>query len=313
MKHLAPLSLSSGPGLRRFLGVAALATLASAAAAGTLGSAAWASAATRPATTVSYSFRTLNNHHDNTFNQLLGINNEGLIAGYFGSGAKGHPNKGYRLSKPYGQGNYASENYPGSRQTQVTGLNDTGTTVGFWSTQNKASMLNNNFGFYRRDGHFHEVNFPAQGTSSPPVDQLLGVNDSNLAVGFYVNAQGDSRGYTFNIKTGRYARVLLPGINNLGKNTSLTASAINNSGGVAGFYSLSGGTTTGFYKTSGGHVYKLTVKGATATTPFGVNDSGEVVGAYMTGSGSSAQSFGFTWTRGRGFRPSTTRTASAAR
>ena len=302
MKHLAPLSLSSGPSLRRFLGVAAVTTLASAAAAGTLGSAAWASAAARPATAVSYSFRTLNNHHDNTFNQLLGINNEGLIAGYFGSGAKGHPNKGYRLSKPYSQGNYASENYPGSRQTQVTGLNDTGTSVGFWSTQNKASLANNNFGFYRRDGHFHEVNFPAQGTSSPPVDQLLGVNDSNVAVGFYVNAQGDSRGYTFNIKTGRYARVLLHGINNLGKGTSLTASGINNSGGVAGFYSLKGGTTIGFYKTSGGHVYKLAVKGASATTPFGVNDAGEVVGAYMTGSGSSAQSFGFTWTRAHGFQ-----------
>ena len=125
MKHLAPLSLSSGQSLRRFLGVAAVTTLASAAAAGTLGSAAWASAAARPATTVSYSFRTLNNHHDQTFNQLLGINNEGLIAGYFGSGAKGHPNKGYRLSKPYSQGNYANENYPGSGQTQVTGLNDT--------------------------------------------------------------------------------------------------------------------------------------------------------------------------------------------
>ena len=302
MKHLAPLSLSSGQSLRRFLGVAAVTTLAAAAAAGTVGSVAWAGTAARPAAATSYSFRTLNNHHDLTFNQLLGINNEGLIAGYFGSGAKGHPNKGYRLSKPYSQGNYASENYPGSRQTQVTGLNDTGTTVGFWSTQNKASLANNNFGFYLRAGHFHEVNFPAQGTSNPPVDQLLGVNDSNVAVGFYVNAQGDSRGYTFNIKTGRYARVELPGINNLGKGTSLTASAINNSGGVAGFYSLNGGTTKGFYKTSGGHVYKLTVKGASATTPFGVNDSGEVVGAYTTGTGSSAQSFGFTWTRAHGFQ-----------
>ncbi len=41
-----------------------------------------------------YQFRTLNDHRDMTFNQLLGINNEGVIAGYFGSGAKGHPNKG---------------------------------------------------------------------------------------------------------------------------------------------------------------------------------------------------------------------------
>ena len=292
-------SLSSGQNLRRFLGVVAATTLTSAAAA-TLSTAAYASTASHPATATSYSFRTLNNHHDVTFNQLLGINNEGLIAGYFGSGAKGHPNKGYRLSKPYGQGNYANENYPGSRQTQVTGLNDIGTTVGFWSTTNKASLANSNFGFYLRNGHFHEVNFPAQGTSNPPVDQLLGVNDSDIAVGFYVNAQGDSRGYSFNIKTGRYARVELPGINNLGRGTSLTATAINNSGGVAGFYSLNGGTPIGFYK-SHGHVYKLAVKGASGNFPSGVNDAGEVVGFYTTGSGSSVQTFGFTWTRAHGF------------
>ena len=35
---------------------------------------------------------------DPTFNQLLGINNEGTIAGYFGSGAQGHANKGYTLT-----------------------------------------------------------------------------------------------------------------------------------------------------------------------------------------------------------------------
>src|SRR5712691_7250571 len=50
-----------------------------------------------------YTFKTLNDHADPTFNQLLGINNHGKIAGYFGSGATGHPNKGYTLSPPYGQ------------------------------------------------------------------------------------------------------------------------------------------------------------------------------------------------------------------
>lgn len=69
---------------------------------------------------------------DPTFKQLLGINNDGVIAGYFGSGmpAGTHPNKGYTLDLPYGQGNYVNENFPGSRQTQVTGINDKGTTVG---------------------------------------------------------------------------------------------------------------------------------------------------------------------------------------
>jgi len=46
----------------------------------------------------------LNNDHDLTFNQLLGINNTDVIAGYFGSGVARHPNKGYLLFGPeYGQ------------------------------------------------------------------------------------------------------------------------------------------------------------------------------------------------------------------
>src|SRR5215472_13890002 len=50
-----------------------------------------------------YSFRTIDNNQDLTFNQLLGINQNGLIAGYFGSGAMGHPNKGYLLVARHGQ------------------------------------------------------------------------------------------------------------------------------------------------------------------------------------------------------------------
>jgi len=56
----------------------------------------------------SYRFKTLDDQADPTFNQLLGINNNGKIAGYFGSGASGHPNKGYTLSKPYHQNDYTN-------------------------------------------------------------------------------------------------------------------------------------------------------------------------------------------------------------
>ena len=50
-----------------------------------------------------YNFRTLNNSGDPAFNQLLEINNSGVIAGYFGDGNT-LPNKGYTLSPPYGAG-----------------------------------------------------------------------------------------------------------------------------------------------------------------------------------------------------------------
>lgn len=249
-----------------------------------------------------YQVISLNDRRDLTFNQLLGINNEGVIAGYFGSGAKGHPNKGYELLPPFAQGDFRNENFPGSVQTQVTGLNDTGITVGFWSKQNTASMTNNNFGFYEWRGRFHSVNFPTGTPANPPVDQLLGVNDFGTAVGFFTNSAGTNRGYEFDIQTGKFSRVLPPDAHGSNLGSSLTAAGINNRGDVAGFYNNTrDGKTDAFLKLHSGRFTTLAFPGASMTQAFGVNDSDEVVGAYTTGSGNTAVTHGFTWTQRHGF------------
>src|SRR5262252_7952191 len=124
--------------------------------------------ASHQAAATTYTFTTLNDQADPTFNQLLGINVHNVIAGYFGSGAAGHPNKGYLLLPPHGHGSYQNENFPGSVQTQVTGLNNNHVTVGFWSSANNASMVNDNSGFWARNGQFHNANFPADAPASPP-------------------------------------------------------------------------------------------------------------------------------------------------
>jgi len=252
-----------------------------------------ASASTLSASTAtSYRFETLDNMHDVTFNQLLGINNEGVIAGYFGSGAAGHPNKGYVLLPPYGQANYVNENFPGSVQTQVTGLNNRGVTVGFWSNTNKGVGMDANFGWVNVNGHFRQADFPTGDSASPVTDQLLGVNDSDIAVGFWVDGQGNNHGYEYNINTGRFSSVVDP----QDKGASLQATAINDRGDIAGNYG-----SDGFLLTHGGQFISLSVPGASATMALGVNGGDEVVGTYMVGSGSSAQMHGFTWTRQHGF------------
>jgi hypothetical protein len=270
-------------------GLAAVATLALSAPAGAAVS-----------TSGGYHFTTIDNKKDLTFNQLLGINAAGVIAGYFGSGMPGHPNKGYTVKMPYHQSDFKSSNFPHSAQTQVTGINDIGYTVGFWA--NKAGA---NFGWYKYKGKFHEVkDFPGATNSKPQMLQLLGVNDNKIAVGFYANAAtptANDRGFEYNIKTHKFSRVLQPGVtsHNLNLNTpSLTAAAINVHGTVAGFYTTKSGVTDGFVKRTNGMFVKLAYPGATMTQAFGINDSGLVVGAYTTGSGSSAQSFGFTWMNG---------------
>ncbi|MBV9391622.1 MAG: hypothetical protein JOY96_07000, partial [Verrucomicrobia bacterium] len=84
-----------------------------------------------------YSFQTINNNGDPAFNQLLGINNDSTIAGYFGDGTV-QPNKGYTVVPPYDQASFTNENFPGSAQTQVVGINNGSTpiTVGFWIDPN---------------------------------------------------------------------------------------------------------------------------------------------------------------------------------
>jgi hypothetical protein len=234
----------------------------------------------------------LNDARDETFNQLLGINNEGVIAGYFGSGAAGHPNRGYVLIPPFAQRSFLNENFPHAAQTQVTGLNDDGVTVGFFVTKSGA-----NFGFYEQEGRFHEVSFPIGDPAKPAVDQLLGVNNHGVAVGFWTNSGGTSRGYEYNIRTHRYSRVLLPA--SMGLGPSLTAAAINNHGDVAGFYNKTSSQVDAFLKLASGRFITLAYPGAAMTQAFGVNDSDEVVGTYTTGSGNSAVTHGFTWWDGK--------------
>jgi PEP-CTERM motif len=220
-------------------------------------------------------FQNVINTNDPTFNQELGINNSGMIAGYFGSGIAPHPNQGYTLVAPYGQANFTNENFPGSVQTQVTGLNNIGTTVGFWSNTVTMPGMDSNFGFVDIGGVFTNVNNPGTATTPPVFNQLLGVNDSNIAVGFYMNAAGNTFGYTYNIATGTFS----PNISDpSGVPGTTTTAAINNSGELAGFYTnASTGTVEGFID-NGGLFTTLDVPGSMSTSLLGLNNEGEAVG-----------------------------------
>lgn len=251
-----------------------------------------------------YQFRTIDNHADLTFNQLLGINRRGVIAGYFGSGATGHPNKGYLLyAGPSGQlqPKYQDKNWPESTQTQVTGLNDRGVTVGFWSTMNTANLMNDNRAFVSYHGLFVDGDFPTSDPASPPVDQLLGVNDNNVAVGFYNDGDGNTHAYTFNISADRFTEVTPMGV------TNPTGAGINHRGDIAGFGTdstgdSSNGSVVGFLLRRSGQVTVLSVPGSSMTQALGINDNDEVVGVYQVGTGSSAVMHGFTWTPQHGFQ-----------
>ncbi len=232
-----------------------------------------AQAAARPnATTTAkgLTFVTLDDQNDPTFNQLLGINNNGEIAGYFGSGASGHPFNGYTLQAPYGQNDYTAENFPGGTATQVTGLNNHHDTSGFW-INNK----NVNLGFVQWRGVFTSYKDPK--TAGGTVNQVLGINDSGIAVGFYTDKSGINHGFTLNQATGRFAPVALPGV------TNVTAAGINDAGDITGFYASASGTT-GFLK-KGKSFTTFSFPGGDNTMALGINSHDQIVGTYQDTSG----------------------------
>jgi hypothetical protein len=221
-----------------------------------------------------YNFLTINNPGDPNFNQLLGINNSGEIAGYFGDGNV-LPNKGYTTTAPYRS--FTAENFPQSVQTQVVGINNASTpvTVGFYIDGN-----NNNFGFVNQAGNFTSVSSPNTPTNTPTTNQLLGVNDHGIAAGFYNDMDGNAHGYTYNIAANSFANVVLPGSFVA---TANTATGVDNAGDIVGFY-VNGTGQHGFLDVAG-NIKSLDDPNGTNTMILGVNNNNQLVGSFVDGNG----------------------------
>jgi hypothetical protein len=215
---------------------------------------------------------TIDNMKDPTFNQLLGIDTAGKISGYFGSGLPGHPNKGYTVVPPYMQHDFKRENYPGSKQTQVTAINNKNDTAGFW-----VDATGVNRGFIRWNSVF--TSYTAPGIGSGTVTQILGLNDSGKAVGFYTAGTGLNFGFLLNQANGKFTAITPPGA------TNVTASAINNNGDITGFYTQ-GTKTIGFLK-KGNSYSAFHFPKEMITMPFGINDNDDIVGQYMDRKGAT--------------------------
>ena len=233
-----------------------------------------------------YGFHTINNPGDPNFNQLLGVNNAGVIAGYFGD-ATIVPNNGYTWTK---SGGFTAENFSGAAQTQVTAINNTlsgGTydTAGFYVDSAGA-----NHGFTQIGGTQTTVDNPLT-SATPPFNQLLGLNDHNIAVGFYNDSTGAAHGYEVDVTTKAFTPINLPSSFNA---TSVTTTGINNGGWISGFYTAAG-VTHGFVDENGTFKSFDDPSGnGTNTSFFGLNNNGLVVGSYVNGSGNNGLVYNLT-------------------
>ncbi len=198
---------------------------------------------------------------DDTFTQLLGINDSDMIAGYHGATV----NKGFVFTFP---NNFAAENFPASAQTQVIGINNRGYTDGFY-----IDTAGTTHGFLDINGTFTTVDFP--GTT---FNQLLGLNNLDQAVGYYADAAGIDHPYIFHNKGGVFSVITIPAA--VG---GAQATGINDKGSITGFYIDSAKKNHGFL-ISKGQFTILDFPESTFTQALGLNNHDEVVGDYMDAS-----------------------------
>jgi len=219
-----------------------------------------------------YNFTDVINPGDPAFNQELGINNSGVIGGYFGDGTVVF-NNGYTVVLP---SSFTAENFPGAVQTQVVAINSAGDTAGFY-----IDNMGTNHGFVKVGGTFYTIDDPAG-----VFNQLLGLNDSLTAAGYYQNAMNTQFPFTATSLTSSPTFTPVP---DLPMNTGAQATGVNNAGLIVGFYvdSMSGNTYGYIVNPMTNAFTQLAFPGSTFTQALGENNNGTVVGDYMDAGGNT--------------------------
>jgi hypothetical protein len=238
-------------------------------------------------------FFVLDNPGDPNFNQLLGINNADVIAGYFGDGTV-VANNGYVLVP---KNHYAADNFTHlpsgdfASQTQAIGINNRRfpDVVGFY-TDNATGFTH---GFLDANGTQATIDDPAGSPPNvtTPAQNLLGINDAGKAAGFWTDNSGHEHGFVVALDTHSLTALRFIEIppSNFPGAVATQASDITGSDDVCGFWTDTAGNNHGFFGHLGEkyHRVDVTIRNVTVTSvsPFGCNDRGEVVGSFTDSNG----------------------------
>jgi len=181
----------------------------------------------------------------------FGINDQGNIVGQFNSGLS---SPGFFLTNSAAQ-NFVQINAPsGPNIVNAQGINDNGLAIGFYVGTDgqdhgfQANIQNANNGVLPGTAIADPTipNVPGEPGATFVFSQILGINDSGIAVGYYGDSTTSQHGFFYNTITGAYMFLDDPAeqFDNGVEITQITG--INNSGEIAGFYSDASGVFDGF-------------------------------------------------------------------
>ena len=247
---------------------------------------------------------TLDNPGDRNFNQLLGINDAGVIVGYFGDGTV-VANNGYVLVP---KNHYAVENFTHlpsgdkASQTQAIGINSRRfpDIVGFYTD----SATNVTHGFLDTNGVQSAIDDPAGSAPNvtAPAQNLLGINDFGKAAGFWMDNNGHEHGFVveLDLRTHSARKFIEIAPATFPAAVATQASDITDRDEVCGFWTDGNNNNHGFAGRLGERLVSFDVKiegtTATSTSPFGCNNDGKIVGSFTDSKGAV---HGFIYQHGR--------------
>ena len=181
----------------------------------------------------------------------FGINDHGNIVGQYSSGAA---TPGFFIQNASGKGLMTINAPSGSNVVNPQGINNNGLAVGFYlGTDGQdhgftANLAQASGGKITGRAVADPVipNVPGEPGATFVFSQILGVNDANIAVGYYGDSTTSQHGFLLNLATDVYTFLDNPAMQFSGGVETTQITGINNQGDIAGFYSDASGNFHGF-------------------------------------------------------------------
>ncbi|HVR47245.1 MAG TPA: hypothetical protein VMT95_11520 [Candidatus Binatia bacterium] len=229
-------------------------------------------------TPYTFSFTTVDNPGSTTFNEATSINQLGALSGNYGSGSPSDPSHGWIAQPPYTK--FQHVDYPGAVNTYLQSMSTDHLRAGYFLDN---TQQHNTLGWVENKGIFTLYKDPKTPKKPQFIDELLCINGTDIAVGFYENDYGNDVPFELIATQNKYTPLKPPNAQ------SAQATTVNLRGDVAGVETTSSGAVEGWLL-RGGIYSTFSYPGATSTQPYGLDFVEQVVGSY-TDSGGATHGF----------------------
>jgi hypothetical protein len=228
-------------------------------------------AATATPSPIPFTFTTVDDP-SSTINAVTGMDQSANIVGNIGNGSASNPLESYYSAPPYSS--FELVEYSGAVGTGVTSLYSSATKTILAGYVVLPPTLKGTWGAVNVNGLWALSKDRKAGKNG--VTEFLGINASEMAVGFYISS-GTDVPFVVNVGTGKFTVLKPPGTN------GAQATGVNKFGDIALWGSTTGGATGFLLKT--GSYYSFSYPNVKTTEALGLNSQDQIVGYYKDSNG----------------------------